>query len=59
MIAFVPAPDAQRQGAVGSVRGRALRTAVVWGAVWGFLQAASPLACFWLDAATVYAVGWC
>ena len=41
----------------GSVRGRALHTAVAWGVLWGCLQAASPLAIFWLDAATVYALG--
>ncbi|GAB3323584.1 hypothetical protein GCM10027451_47250 [Geodermatophilus aquaeductus] len=34
-----------------------LRTPVLWGAVWGVLQAASPLALPWLDAATVYALG--
>src|SRR5690349_2467309 len=31
--------------------------AVIWGAVWGALQAASPLAFWWLDASTVYALG--
>jgi hypothetical protein len=30
---------------------------VAWGVVWGCLQAASPLAFFWLDGATVYALG--
>jgi hypothetical protein len=30
---------------------------VFWGVVWGCLQAASPLAFFWLDDATVYALG--
>jgi hypothetical protein len=34
-----------------------LRTPVLWGLVWGALQAASPLAFWWLDAATVYALG--
>ncbi len=34
-----------------------LRTPVAWGVVWGCLQAASPLALWWLDAATVYALG--
>jgi hypothetical protein len=29
---------------------------VAWGIVWGVLQAASPLAFFWLDAATIYAL---
>ena len=35
---------------------RSLRTPVVWGAVFGVLQVASPLAFPWLDAATVYAL---
>jgi hypothetical protein len=30
---------------------------VVWGLVWGCLQAASPLAFFWLGDSTVYALG--
>ncbi len=34
-----------------------LRTPVLWGAVWGVIQAASPLAFPWLDATTVYALG--
>ena len=42
---------------VGSTRAADLRTPIVWGVVWGVLQAASPLAFFWLDAATVYALG--
>jgi hypothetical protein len=33
------------------------RPAVIWGAVWGGIQAASPLAFWWLDASTVYALG--
>ena len=41
--------------AVAGVRG--LRTPLLWGVAWGVLQAASPLAFFWLDAATVYALG--
>jgi hypothetical protein len=41
----------------GADRGRVLRPPVAWGVVWGGLQAASPLAFFWLDAATVYALG--
>ena len=39
----------------GDVAG--LRTPVAWGVVWGGLQAASPLALFWLQDATVYALG--
>jgi hypothetical protein len=37
-------------------RAHALRTPVTWGVVVGCLQAASPLAFFWLDDATVYAL---
>jgi len=44
-------------GAAVDGRGRDLRTPVIWGLVWGCLQAASPLAFFWLDATTVYALG--
>jgi hypothetical protein len=29
----------------------------VWGVIWGGIQAASPLFLWWLDAATVYALG--
>jgi hypothetical protein len=36
---------------------RALRMPVIWGLVVGAIQAASPLALWWLDAATVYALG--
>jgi fucose 4-O-acetylase-like acetyltransferase len=43
----------------GTISGgnRAYVAAVVWGAVVGGLQAASPLVFWWLDAATVYALG--
>ena len=34
-----------------------MRTAIAWGVVVGAIQAASPLAFWWLDPATVYAVG--
>jgi len=36
---------------------RALATPIGWGVVFGALQAASPLVFWWLDAATVYALG--
>ncbi|MGY1770987.1 hypothetical protein [Blastococcus sp. SYSU D00813] len=36
---------------------RPLRAPLVWGVVFGVLQAASPLAFPWLDAATVHALG--
>src|SRR4029453_14289126 len=52
-----PAPAARRRDTAPGGHGRELRTPVAWGVVWGFLQAASPLAFFWLDAATVYALG--
>jgi hypothetical protein len=34
-----------------------MRTAIAWGVVVGAFQAASPLAFWWLDPATVYALG--
>ena len=34
-----------------------VRTPALWGVVFGALQAASPLAFWWLDPATVYALG--
>jgi hypothetical protein len=43
-------------GPAAGVR-RDLRTPVAWGVVFGVIQAASPLGLFWLDAATVYALG--
>ena len=36
---------------------RSLRGPVLWGVVVGAVQAASPLAFWWLDPATVYALG--
>jgi hypothetical protein len=39
------------------VRDHSLSAPVAWGLLWGCLQAASPLAFFWLDATTVYALG--
>ena len=35
----------------------AIRSPLVWGIVVGFIQAATPLAFWWLDSATVYALG--
>lgn len=32
------------------------RAPIIWGVVWGVLQAAAPLGLWWLDAATVYAM---
>src|SRR3954451_8869879 len=47
-------PGLQKRGAVAFT---GFRPPGIWGVVWGCLQAASPLAFFWLDAATVYALG--
>lgn len=48
-------------GATGGGPGAGLRrrlgTPALWGVVFGAIQAASPLAFWWLDAATVYAIG--
>jgi hypothetical protein len=50
--------DAPVSGAVEMHEGtRQIRAPVMWGFVWGGIQAASPLAFWWLDAATVYALG--
>jgi hypothetical protein len=38
---------------------RAMRAPVIWGIVVGLLQAATPLALWWLNDATVYALGLC
>src|SRR5436309_13272794 len=51
-----PALD-QTAHAPSSAEKQPLRGPVAWGFVWGALQAASPLAFCWLDAATVYALG--
>jgi len=56
MISPARARDGRRPGTLTSVHGRGLRTPVAWGVVWGGLQAASPLAFFWLGASTVYAL---
>jgi hypothetical protein len=37
--------------------GPRLRTPVAWGVVFGILQAVSPLAFFWLEPTTAYALG--
>jgi len=36
---------------------RDMRAPLAWGVVWGGIQAASPLGFWWLDPATVYALG--
>ena len=50
--------DAPGRGATGAHdhSGR-LQGPVLWGVVWGGIQAASPLALWWLDPSTVYALG--
>jgi hypothetical protein len=48
---------ADQRSAIATGGAGTLRTPVVWGAVWGCLQAVSPLGFFWLDDATVYALG--
>ena len=57
MVAPRHASAEQRTTTPATGRDGSLRTPVVWGVVWGCLQAASPLAFFWLDDATVYALG--
>jgi hypothetical protein len=46
-----------RAGTPGPLAGRSWRAPVLWGIVVGALQAASPLGLWWLDPATVYALG--
>ena len=43
--------------AIASPARNGLRTPLMWGLVFGVLQAASPLAFWWLDATIVYALG--
>jgi hypothetical protein len=50
----VTAADARSSRTDGEA---SIRTAIWWGIVVGVAQAASPLAFWWLDPATVYAVG--
>jgi hypothetical protein len=48
-------PDADTPHLTGTSRG--LRAPIMWGAVVGVLQAASPIGFWWLDPAIVYALG--
>src|ERR1700710_2804769 len=57
MTARERAAEAGTQDPAGPARVHDRRTPVIWGAILGCLQAASPLALFWLDDATVYALG--
>jgi hypothetical protein len=43
-------------GTASPPAGRSLRTPVLWGVVFGGIQAAAPLGFWWLDPATVYAL---
>jgi hypothetical protein len=43
-----------RQGTAKPPTGRSLRAPVLWGLVFGAIQAAAPLGFWWLDPATVY-----
>ena len=56
MTAPEDAAPVPRRGAAATGVPR-VRTPIIWGGIWGCLQAASPLAFFWLDDATVYALG--
>jgi hypothetical protein len=47
---MTPAP------APNPLAGRSLRAPVLWGVVWGVIQAAAPLGFWWLAPATVYAL---
>ena len=42
-------------GAVSLAR-QAVRSSLIWGVVWGVIQAASPVFVWWLEAGTVYAL---
>jgi hypothetical protein len=50
MSAVAAGPPDERQG-------RTLRDATLWGVAFGLAQAATPLLFWWLDTATVYAIG--
>ena len=45
-----------RQGTATPLTGRSLRAPVLWGLVFGAIQAAAPLGFWWLPPATVYAL---
>ena len=50
--------DAPVRGALEAhEESRQVHGPVIWGFVWGGIQAASPLVFWWLDTATVYALG--
>ena len=45
-----------RAAAPNPLAGRSLRAPVLWGVVWGVIQAAAPLGFWWLTPAIVYAL---
>jgi hypothetical protein len=57
MIAPRQAPAEQGTATLTTGQVGTLRRPMAWGLAWGCLQAASPLAFFWLDDTTVYALG--
>jgi hypothetical protein len=53
-----PGPAMSRQAAVAPLTARrAIRAPILWGIVVGLLQATTPLVFWWLNSATVYALG--
>ena len=51
-----PEPAMTPTHETGPLVAHPLRAPVLWGLVWGLIQAASPLGFWWLDPATVYAL---
>jgi hypothetical protein len=49
--------ETTKLGLASRVQIGSMRAPVLWGAVWGVLQAASPIGFWWLPPATVYALG--
>jgi hypothetical protein len=49
-------PPMTRASTPNPLAGPSLRAPVLWGVVWGVIQAAAPLGFWWLDPATVYAL---
>jgi hypothetical protein len=49
--------ETAKPGIASRTRLRSMRVPVIWGAVWGAIQAASPIGFWWLPPATVYALG--
>ena len=49
--------ESARLGSAFGILLRSMRAPVLWGAVWGALQAVSPIGFWWLPPATVYGLG--